>query len=197
MLLATLECRNHFCKSSNVSAPRGKKDTHLNPISLLPNSDLLAPPCLWGYLLLCRLALGLCRRPAEPSCCLWIGCELSVLSWAQQSPCIAPTEAHRVDSLTLLCTGPETKGSRRTFIGHLPPCRRLLTDSRWRDVEVNEVCVLASSWSSASGHWAQWEWILCRQWSRPARKVALSPKVEEGGMIAYTGSIQLHSVTIY
>lgn len=53
-------------------------------------------------------------------------------------------------SCARLCTGPGTKTTGRTFIGHLPPRGGLLIDSRWRDVGVNEVDVLAKCFPSSS-----------------------------------------------
>lgn len=57
-----------------------------------------------------------------------------------------------VDGFALSLTGPETQGNGRTFIGHLPSCKGLLIDSRWRDLGVNEVGLLAKCFLSSSHH---------------------------------------------
>lgn len=154
------------------------------------NNNLLTPPSLQCRLLVARLSLDLQRRPAGPGCCLRVGCELQ-LSFPEprkpptlamnQEPGADPWGAH---SCAWLCTGPETKITGRTFIGHLPPCGGLLIDSRWRDVGVNEVDVLAKCFPSSSTTEPIRKECCAGRVGRGegARKSELSPKVlGEGG----------------
>ena len=151
------------------------------------SNDLPTPPCLQCLLLVFRLSLTYRGGQLGPAAASELAVNLAFFSWAQKNPYLSNESQARaepwqgptvVDGFALSCTGPETKGNRRAFIGHLPPCTGLLIDNRWRDEGVNEVGVLAKCSPSSSCYWVVGkECCSGRVGQGELKKAELSPKV--------------------